>query len=133
MDNFFRWMSRYKAKRPSCHLESRYPVTWPSLHSIIGKLVFLPHRPILLLISTAGALVVTTVSGVSIQSPSPLTQHFAQTRPKLAYGRQGLDWIVGPGYSFGVINYTQTHRQRSFFLTHIFCHSRGGPNCILDV
>ena len=22
------------------------------------------------------------------------------TRPKPAYGRQGLDWIVGPGYSF---------------------------------
>ena len=24
------------------------------------------------------------------------------TRPKPAYGRQGLDWIVGPGYSFVV-------------------------------
>ena len=24
------------------------------------------------------------------------------TRPEPAYGRQGLDWIVGPGYSFGV-------------------------------
>ena len=24
------------------------------------------------------------------------------TRPKPAYGRQGLDWIVGPEYSFGV-------------------------------
>ena len=25
-------------------------------------------------------------------------QIFALTRPKPAYGRQGLDWIVGPGY-----------------------------------
>ena len=24
---------------------------------------------------------------------------FDNTRPKPAYGRQGLDWIVGPGYS----------------------------------
>ena len=27
-----------------------------------------------------------------------------QTRPKPAYGRQGLDWIVGPGYSFVVFS-----------------------------
>ena len=27
---------------------------------------------------------------------------FDQTTPKPAYGRQGLDWIVGPGYSFVV-------------------------------
>ena len=26
------------------------------------------------------------------------------TRPKPAYGRQGLDWIVGPGYSFVVFS-----------------------------
>ena len=26
--------------------------------------------------------------------------NFEITRPKPAYGRQGLDWIVGPGYSF---------------------------------
>ena len=25
------------------------------------------------------------------------------TRPKPAYGRQGLDWIVGQGYSFVVL------------------------------
>ena len=25
---------------------------------------------------------------------------FMINRPKPAYGRQGLDWIVGPGYSF---------------------------------
>ena len=29
---------------------------------------------------------------------------FMTTRPKPAYGRQGLDWIVGPGYSFGVFS-----------------------------
>ena len=26
------------------------------------------------------------------------------TRPKPAYGRQGLDWIIGPGYSFVVFS-----------------------------
>ena len=29
---------------------------------------------------------------------------FFFTRPKPAYGRQGLDWIVGPGYSFAVFS-----------------------------
>ena len=29
---------------------------------------------------------------------------FYVTRPKLAYGRQGLDWIVGQGYSFVVFS-----------------------------
>ena len=29
---------------------------------------------------------------------------FCTTRPKPAYGRQGLDWIVRPGYSFGVFS-----------------------------
>ena len=30
--------------------------------------------------------------------------HFVITRPKPAYGRQGLDWIVRPGYSFVVFS-----------------------------
>ena len=30
------------------------------------------------------------------------------TRPKPAYGRQGLDWIVGPGYSFVVFSTNET-------------------------
>ena len=29
-------------------------------------------------------------------------KHFNETRPKPAYDRQGLDWMVWPGYSFGV-------------------------------
>ena len=29
---------------------------------------------------------------------------FLYTRPKPAYGRQGLDWIIGPGYSFVVFS-----------------------------
>ena len=29
---------------------------------------------------------------------------FPLTRTKLAYGRPGLDWIVGPEYSFGVLS-----------------------------
>ena len=30
------------------------------------------------------------------------------TRPKPAYGRQGLDWIVGPDYSFVVFSTNKT-------------------------
>ena len=30
------------------------------------------------------------------------------TRPKPAYGRQGLDWIFGPGYSFVVFSTNKT-------------------------
>ena len=30
------------------------------------------------------------------------------TRPKPAYGRQGLDWIVGAGYSFAVFSTNKT-------------------------
>ena len=33
---------------------------------------------------------------------------FDMTRPNPAYGRQGLDWIVGPGYSFVVFSTNQT-------------------------
>ena len=33
-----------------------------------------------------------------------LPGNFVSTRPKPAYGRQGLDWIVGPGYSFAVFS-----------------------------
>ena len=29
---------------------------------------------------------------------------FVVTRPKPAYNQQGLDWIVGPGYSFMVFS-----------------------------
>ena len=33
-----------------------------------------------------------------------ISEVFNTTRPKPAYGRQGLDWIVGPGYSFVVFS-----------------------------
>ena len=33
-----------------------------------------------------------------------ILRYFKITRPKPAYGRQGLDWIVGPGYSFVVFS-----------------------------
>ena len=35
---------------------------------------------------------------------SYLSRLFVKTRPKPAYGRQGLDWIVGPRYSFLVFS-----------------------------
>ena len=35
-------------------------------------------------------------------------QQISSTRPKLAYGRQGLDWIFGPGYSFVVFSTNKT-------------------------
>ena len=33
-----------------------------------------------------------------------MVHHFTITRPKLVYGQQGLDWIVGPEYSLGVFS-----------------------------
>ena len=33
-----------------------------------------------------------------------INEKFYQTRPKPAYGRQGLDWIFGPEYSFVVLS-----------------------------
>ena len=43
-------------------------------------------------------------SSTLISSPSFRSVIFCDTRPKPAYGRQGLDWIVGPGYSFAVFS-----------------------------
>ena len=48
---------------------------------------------------------------------------FILTRPKPAYGRQGLDWIVGPEYSFRVKNEKPTwnhkkHKNHGFTLRH---------------
>ena len=44
---------------------------------------------------------------------------FIYTRPKPAYGWQGLDWIVGSGYSFVVFstNKTMETNQKSWKLT----------------
>ena len=42
--------------------------------------------------------------------------HFKIIRPKPAYGRQGLEWIVGPGYSFVVFS---TVGQSDHFLCQI--------------
>ena len=39
---------------------------------------------------------------------SSLYSHFFNTRPKPAYGRQGLDWIVRPRYSFVVFSTNKT-------------------------
>ena len=33
-----------------------------------------------------------------------MLKNLTVTRPKAAYGRQGLDWIVPPGYSFVVFS-----------------------------
>ena len=35
-------------------------------------------------------------------------ENFTKTRPKPAYDRQGLDWIIGPGYSFVVFSTNKT-------------------------
>ena len=53
------------------------------------------------------------------------------TRPKPAYGRQGLDWIVGPGYSFVVFSLSIDFfcicslwiaRKQTFFVTNRGLH-----------
>ena len=41
-------------------------------------------------------------------STGPSNKAFKNTRPKPAYGRQGLDWMVGPGYSFVVFSTNKT-------------------------
>ena len=38
-----------------------------------------------------------------------LHNSYKDTRPKPAYGRQGLDWIIGPGYSFVVVTNRGLH------------------------
>ena len=42
--------------------------------------------------------------GVLIQTIWDRNDSSKSTRPKPAYGRQGLDWIVGPGYTFGAFS-----------------------------
>ena len=81
-----------------------------------------------------------------------LFELFKRTRPKPAYGRQGIDWIVGPGYSFGVFSMSQcltlrlrrsaqlmiqkrylTNRgiQLTSFGSKTLRHSRGAPTDLL--
>ena len=43
---------------------------------------------------------------------------FTCTRPKPAYGRQGLDWIIGPGYSFVVFSTTDLLWSKKRHVTH---------------
>ena len=53
---------------------------------------------------------VNLVSNFPIKSllGSKLLPSIYETRPKPADGRQGLDWIVGPGYSFVVFSTNKT-------------------------
>ena len=53
---------------------------------------------------------VNLVSNFPIKSllGSKLLPSIYETRPKPADGRQGLDWIVGPGYSFVVSSTNKT-------------------------
>ena len=45
---------------------------------------------------------------VTIISPTIIIIIIITTRPKPAYGRQGLDWIVGPGYRVVVFSTNKT-------------------------
>ena len=41
----------------------------------------------------------------NLHRPKPVSLNMLEPiKPKPAYGRQGLDWIVRPGYSFGVFS-----------------------------
>ena len=44
------------------------------------------------------------------------TSNINNTKPKPAYGRQGLDWIVGPEFSFRVFSTSRYGLRRSFLL-----------------
>ena len=48
-------------------------------------------------------LVQSRAQRVRVPDSRPLPDFFS-TRPKPAYSRRGLDWIIGPGYSFGVFS-----------------------------
>ena len=114
---------------PRCHSRWLCP---SSLHAPI-----LMHSPLLLLQPPSLLLSLTpnlsnlspnppsnaTCSVVLFHAPHPFAsssifttsssqatwKHFFKyTRPKPAYGRQGLDWIVGPGYSFVVFSINKT-------------------------
>ena len=45
---------------------------------------------------------------ITIQPSITINIIIITTRPKPAYGRQGLDWIVWPGYSFVVFSTNKT-------------------------
>ena len=45
---------------------------------------------------------------IKMVKPKAMGHLFDATRPKPASGRQGLDWIVGPGYSFVVFSTNKT-------------------------
>ena len=45
---------------------------------------------------------------IKMVKPKVMGHLFDATRPKPAYGRQGLDWIVGPGYIFVVFSTNKT-------------------------
>ena len=52
----------------------------------------------------ANSKLVEVVTVANVDSEDHVGNSLLQTRPKPAYGRQGLDWIVGPGYSFVVFS-----------------------------
>ena len=62
-----------------------------------------PHLLILVLAIIVIAIIIVTIIIAII-----IIAIIIITRPKPAYGRQGLDWIVGPGYSFVVFSTNKT-------------------------
>ena len=52
----------------------------------------------------ANSKLVEVVTVAHVDAEDNVGNSLSQTRPKPAYGRQGLDWIIGPGYSFVVFS-----------------------------
>ena len=68
---------------------------------------------VIVIINIIVVIIITIVIVVSFFGACSAISHNALiiiiiTRPKSAYGRQGLDWIVGPGYSFVVFSTNKT-------------------------
>ena len=59
------------------------------------------------------------------KTASAENKYLSLTRPKPAYGRQGLDWIVRPGYSFVVFSYNRGVQLTSMIKKRDITH--GGP------
>ena len=59
---------------------------------------------------------------------------FMQTRPKPAYRWQGLDWIVGPGFSFGVFSMSRFSPSLRSLVndSKTLPDQQGGPIDLLD-
>ena len=81
----------------------------------------------------ANSKLVEVVTVADVDSEDHVGNSLLQTWPKLAYGRQGLDWIVGPGYSLDIdIDIDIYFRIVFNYVVNIFYHfTENDPRAII--